>query len=96
MGGWLISGAGLVGFAALCLWFVPQNARSIERDVLHRTTKALNDGHIAIPRDGVRISGRDITLSAPHGEALVSDATRELVMTIEGVRSVQLKTTPDR
>ena len=30
MGGWIISGAGLVGFAVLCLWYVPQRARFIE------------------------------------------------------------------
>jgi hypothetical protein len=94
MGGWIISSAGLVGFAVLCLWYVPQHARLIELDVLHRTMQALEDGHIAIPKEGVRISGRDITLSALPGATLVSEATQELVLTIPGVHSVQVKTTP--
>jgi hypothetical protein len=94
MGGWIISGAGLVGFAVLCLWYVPQRARFIELDVLHRTMQALEDGHIAIPNEGVRISGRDITLNASPGATLVSEATQEMVLTIPGVRGVQVKTTP--
>lgn len=94
MSGWIITGTGVVAFAALCLWYVPQRARFIEQDVLRRTTQALADGHVSIPKDGVQINGRDITLSAPPAEALVSQATQELVLTIPGVRSVQVKTTP--
>jgi len=94
MSGWIISGAAAVTFAALCLWYVPQRARFIEHDVLRRTAQALADGHVAIPKNGVQISGRDISLSAPRGEALVSQATQELVLTIPGVRSVQVKMTP--
>ena len=94
MVGWMISGSAAVAFAALCLWYVPQRARFIERDVLRRTTQALADGHVAVPKNGVQINGRDITLSAPRGEALVSQATQELVLTIPGVRSVQLKDKP--
>jgi len=94
MNGWIISGAASVAFAALCLWYVPPRARFIEQDVLRRTTQALADGHVAVRTNGVQINGRDITLSAPRGEALVSQATQELVLTIPGVRSVQVKTSP--
>ena len=94
VGGWVILGSGFLLFAALCLWCVPQRAHWIEHDVLNRTLAALKDGHVSIPNGGVRISGRDIVLAAPRGEALVSDATREMVATIRGVRSVAVKPLP--
>lgn len=94
VGGWVILGTGFVSFAALCLFCVPQRAHWIEQDVLSRTTQALKEGHIAIPPEGVRIRGRDLVLTAPRGEALVSDATRELVATIRGVRRVQVNALP--
>ncbi len=56
--------------------------------------QALQEGHVVIPGGGVRISGRDITLAAPRGQALISDATREMVATIRGVRSVAVKELP--
>ena len=90
MGGWVIVSGGLIGFVALCLWCVPQRARWIEQDVLRRTTEALKEGHIAIPNGGVRIRGREILLTAPRGQVLVSEETRELVSTIRGVDSVQV------
>lgn len=97
MGGWFIVGGGFIGFVALCLWCVPQRAHWIEQDVLNRTTQALKEGHIVIPRGGVRINGREIVLTAPRGQALVSDETRELVSTIRGVGSVQVNAlAPDR
>jgi hypothetical protein len=91
MGNWLISGAGLVGFAVLCLSTIPRHAREIELDVLKRTTEALQAGQVAMPSGGVQVSGRDVTLTAARGEALVSDEIRDLVATIWGVRSVRVK-----
>ena len=85
---------GFLGFVALCCWCVPQRAHWIEQDVLNRTTEALKDGRIAIPSGGVRIKGRDIVLTAPRGEALVSDATREMISTIRGVDGVQVNALP--
>ena len=86
MSQWPLIGVTSLGLAGLAFYCVPHDAHHIEHDISARSTKALTDVNVAIPKDGVTVDGRDVTLRGQRGSAIVSDATRDLVAKVWGVR----------
>ena len=90
MSQWPLIGLTLLGLAGLAFYCVPHDSHHIEHDVLARSTQALSDARVAIPDGGIAVDGRDVTLKGPRGSAIVSDATRDRVAEVRGVRKVQV------
>ena len=86
MSQWPLIGAALFGLAGLAFYCVPHDAHLIEQDVTARTAAALASAHVYVPENGLAVDGRAVTLRGPKGSAVVSDATRDLVASVKGVR----------
>ena len=86
MNRWPVIGVLLAGLAALLVFWVPRQAQAIELDITERTAETLMRANVAAPPGALSVTGRDVTLTGVRGSAIVSDATRELVAKVSGVR----------
>lgn len=86
MSQWPLIGVMLLGLAGTAFYCIPHDSHHIEHDVLARSTQAVSSANIAIPDGALRVDGRDVTLTGPRGSAIVSDATRDMVAKVWGVR----------
>ena len=87
MSQWPLIGLILAGLAGLAFWCVPHDAHMIQHDITARSTQKLADSSVAIPDGGLKVDGRDVTLTGVRGSAIVSDATVAMVQALPGVRN---------
>ena len=86
MSQWSLIGVALLGLVGLATYCIPHDANHIEHDILARSTQAVTGANVAIPDGGLKVDGRDVTMSGPRGSAFVSDSTCDMVSKVWGVR----------
>ncbi len=73
----------VLALGVLCFFCVQHHAPMIQQDVSANVLNALNANHI--PSGGISVDGRDVLLKGPAGSVQVSDATKKLVESVDGV-----------
>ena len=81
--------ATMAAFSLFCFFCLRLHSREIQQDVSNRVTTVLAAHHI--PTQGLSIAGRDVTLSGPSGSREISTDTQKLVASVDGVRTVDVR-----